>query len=67
MVDKSIHNNPRDPVEAQVVDISCNMNLLIANRASKIRLFKNDGGSNLEINSEGKLGDQEDPGNESWK
>jgi hypothetical protein len=48
-------------------DISHNMNLLMVALASKLRPFRDDGGSNSEIRLEGKLGDQEDSGKESWK
>jgi hypothetical protein len=46
---------------------SHNMNLLMVALARKLRPFGDDGGSNSEIRSEGKLGDQEDLGKESWK
>jgi hypothetical protein len=53
MADESVHNNPRDlaekrfeGIEAQVVDIDRNMNLLMAALVRKIRLFGDDGGSN---------------------
>jgi hypothetical protein len=56
MGDESVHNNSRDPIEerferleAQVVDINCNMNLLMAALASKLLPFRDDGGSNSEI------------------
>jgi hypothetical protein len=74
MEDEYVHNNPRDPaeerfewLEAQVVDISRNMNLLLVALASNLRLLGDDGGSNLEIGSEGKLGDQEYLEKESQK
>jgi hypothetical protein len=61
MADESVHNNPRDPteerfewLEAQVVDISHNMNLLMVALARKLRPFGDDGGSNSENRSEGK-------------
>jgi hypothetical protein len=56
MADESVHKNPRDP-EAQVVDINCNMNLLIESIAIKIIPFEYDGGSNSEIKLKRKLGD----------
>jgi hypothetical protein len=36
------------------------MNLLMADIASNLRPFKDDGGSNSKIRSEGKSGDDED-------
>jgi hypothetical protein len=54
-------------LEAQFVDISCNMKLIMKDLASKLLTFKDDGGSNSKIISEGKLGDQEEQGNESQK
>jgi hypothetical protein len=61
MVDESVHNNPRDPaeerferLEAQVVNISHNMNLLMAALARNLEPFGDDGGSNSEIISKGK-------------
>jgi hypothetical protein len=51
MADKYVHNNPPDPtekrferLEAQVVNIRCNMNLLMTALASKLRSFRDDGG-----------------------
>jgi hypothetical protein len=74
MADKYVHNNSRDPkeerfeqLEVQVFAISHNMNLLMETLASKLRPFGDDGGSNLEIESEGKSGDWEDSGKESRK
>jgi hypothetical protein len=74
MEDEYVHNNPQDRVEesfdrleAQAINISHNMNLLMAALANKLRLFRDDGGSNIEIKSEGKSGDQEDSRKESWK
>jgi len=53
MVDNSNCNNPRDEVEErfsnleeQVVDISCNMVLLMESLANKISLFEEVRGSN---------------------
>jgi hypothetical protein len=53
MEDEFVHNNPQNPtkeilerLEAYVVDINHNMNLLVASLACKIRPFKDDGGSN---------------------
>ena len=43
------------------------MNLLMEALSRKLVPLENDGGSNSEIISEGKLGDQEDPRKESWK
>jgi hypothetical protein len=43
------------------------MNLLMADIARKFEQFRDDGGSNSKIRSEGKLGDQEDPGKDSQK
>jgi hypothetical protein len=54
-------------LEEKVVDISCNMSLLIVALKRKIRPFKEVGGSNYEIISEGKSRDNEDPKNESRK
>jgi len=74
MVDEYFHNNPWDlaeesfeSLEAQIVDINHNMNLLMAALASKLESFGYYGGSNLEIESEVKSGDREDSGKESWK
>jgi hypothetical protein len=54
-------------LEEKVVDISCNMSLLMVALASKFRPFREVGGLNSEIRSDGKLGDNEDPEKESWK
>jgi hypothetical protein len=73
MVDESVHNNPQDLVErfvrleAQVTNINHNMNLLMVSLASNLESFGDDGGSNLEIRSEGKSRDHEDPKKGSWK
>jgi hypothetical protein len=63
MVDESVHNNPRDPteerfvrLEEKVTDISHNMSLLMVALASKLRPFREVGGSNSEIRSDGKSG-----------
>jgi hypothetical protein len=67
MADESVYNKPRDPIERfarmeeQVVDISCNMSLLMAALASKLIPFREVGGLNSEIGSNGKLRDNEDP------
>jgi len=54
MVDEFV-NNPVVPkeesflrLELQVADISCNLNLLILALKNKLKLLKEDGGSNLE-------------------
>jgi hypothetical protein len=52
-------------LEEKVVDISHNMSLLMVALASKLRPFREVGGSNSEIRSDGKLGDNEDPEKES--
>jgi hypothetical protein len=44
-------------LEEKVVDISCNMALLMVALANKLRPFGEVGGSNSEIRSEGKLGE----------
>jgi len=56
MENEYVHNNPQDPIderferlEAQVTDISCNMNLLMVAIARNIGPFKDDGGSNSNI------------------
>jgi hypothetical protein len=53
MENKSVHNNPRDleeeifeRLEAQVIDINCNMNLLMVTLEINIRSFREVGGSN---------------------
>jgi hypothetical protein len=43
------------------------MNLLMEDLRSNLRIFEDDGGSNSNIELEGKLGDLEDSGKESWK
>ena len=74
MANKYVHNNPRDPaeerferLETQVTNIEINMNLLIVALEIKIEPFIDNGGSNLDIISEGKSGDREDSRKESWK
>jgi hypothetical protein len=74
MVDEFVHNNPQDLVEEifvrleeKVTDISHNMSLLMVALASNLRPFREVGGSNSEIISEGKLRDNEDPEKESRK
>jgi hypothetical protein len=71
---QSVHIDPREPteeiferLEAQVVDISRNINLLMAALASKREPFGDDGGSNSEIKSKEKSRDHEDSGKESRK
>jgi hypothetical protein len=61
MVEKSVHNNPQDPIEeiferleVQVTDIGHNMKLLMEYPTDKVGIFRDDGGSNLEIRSEKK-------------
>jgi hypothetical protein len=56
-----VHNNPRDlaeerieRLEAQVSNISNNMNLLTTSIEINLRPFEYDGGYNSEIVSEGK-------------
>jgi hypothetical protein len=68
MANESIHNNPRDPVEERFArleekftDIFYNMSLLVAALAIKLGPFREVEGSNLEIKSNGKLWDNEDP------
>ena len=72
MADESVHNNPRDPteeifvrLEEQVTGISRNTSLMAA-LARKLIPFREVGGSNLEIRSDGKLGDNEDLEKELW-
>ena len=74
MADEYVHKNPRDPTEerferlkSHVIDINHNMNLLMVALPSKLGIFGDDGGSNSDIISEGKSGDQEDLGKESQK
>jgi hypothetical protein len=74
MADESVHNNPQylaeerfARLEDQVVDISHNMSLLIMALANKFGLFREVGGLNLEIGSDEKWGDNEDPEKESQK
>jgi hypothetical protein len=43
------------------------MNLLVVSLAINIRFFREVGGSNSKIGSNGKLGDTEDLEKESWK
>jgi hypothetical protein len=54
MANESVHNNPQDLVEERfvmleekVVDISCNMTLLMVDLTKKLRLFGEVGGSNV--------------------
>jgi hypothetical protein len=72
MADEYVHNNPRDPaeerferLETQVTNIEINMNLLIVALEIKIEPFIDNGGSNLDIISEGNSRDREDLGNDS--
>jgi len=74
MVEKSIHNNPWDlakdrfvRLEEKVVDIFFNMSLLFVVLTSNIELFGEVGGSNLEIGSDDKTRDNEDPKKEADK
>jgi hypothetical protein len=53
VAEEFVHNNPRDSteeiferLEAWIIDINHNMNLLMVALKSKLRLFKDDGGSN---------------------
>jgi hypothetical protein len=62
MTDEFVHNNPQDPakqifeqLEVQVVDITHNMNLLMASLARNLKLFGCDGGSSSKNRLEGKL------------
>jgi hypothetical protein len=54
-------------LEEKVIDISHNMSLLMVALASNLRPFREVGGSNSEIRSDGKSGDNEDLEKESWK
>jgi hypothetical protein len=72
MADEFVHNNPQDlpeeifeSLEAHVVDINRNMNLLMEALENKLESLEEVGGSNSKIRSEGKLGDSEDPEKES--
>jgi hypothetical protein len=74
MMNEYVHNNLRDPaeeiferLEAQVFDISRNMNVLMAFLETKLGPFKDDGGSNLKNKLEGKSKYQEDSRKESHK
>jgi hypothetical protein len=64
MENKSIHNNTRDPIEeiferleAQVIDINYNMNLLTEALAGNLKPFRDDRSSNSKIKSEDKSGE----------
>jgi len=55
MADEFVHNHPRDPtkeifkrLEVHVSDNNHNMNLLMTALASKLGLFRDDGGSTSE-------------------
>jgi hypothetical protein len=74
MADEYVHNSPRDLaeerfewLEVKVTHISHNMNLLIVDLEINLRPFRDYGGSNSEIGSEGKSGDREDLGKNLWK
>jgi hypothetical protein len=74
MDDEYVHNNPRDlmeerfvRLEEKVANISCNMSLLMAALVRNLGLFKEVGGLNSKIRSDGKSRDNKDPENESWK
>jgi hypothetical protein len=74
MEDEYVHDNPQDPaeerfvrLEEKVTNISRNMALLITTLSNNLGPFREAKGSNLEISSEGKLGDNEDPKKESRK
>ena len=54
-------------LEQQVVDINNNVNLLMAALSNKMGIFGEDGGSNAEEKSEGRLGDQGDTENQLKK
>jgi hypothetical protein len=54
-------------LEEQVVDITRNMTLLMVALTNKLGLFREVGSSKLEIRSEGKPRDNEDPKKESRK
>jgi len=68
MEDDFVHNNPRDGtkerfarLEEQVVNISCNMALVMESLANDFSPFEEVVGSNLEVGSNENLGDSEDP------
>ena len=73
MIDESV-NKPRDTaklrflwLEQQVTYINRNVNLLMTTLSNKLRIFGEDGDSNVEEKSEGGLGYQEDTENQSKK
>jgi hypothetical protein len=66
MADKFVHNIPQDPtkdifvrLEEKVIDTSHNMSFLMVDLESKLKLFREVGGLNLEIGSNRKSGDNE--------
>jgi hypothetical protein len=74
MVNEHAHNNPRvqtkeifSRLSEKFSNIYYNMSLLMASLARNLIPFRELGGSNSEIISEGKLRDNEDLENESWK
>jgi len=74
MEDEFLHNNPQDLVEeifhrleAQVIYINCNINLLMEDLVRNIGPFRDEGRSKFEIISTGKSRYLKDPGMESWK
>jgi hypothetical protein len=68
MIDDSNCNNPWDEtdeiffkLEEEVIDISCKMVLLIVILEKKFGPFREVGGSNIEVVSDRKSKDNEDP------
>jgi hypothetical protein len=62
-----VHKNHQDPkkeifvrIEEKFIDISCNMVVLMATLATNLRKFREVGGSNSDIGSEGKPRENED-------
>jgi len=73
MVDEFV-NNSRDPIEekflgleAQVLDIKCNVNLLMVILNNNLGLFIEYGCSNTEVQSKGRSRDQEEIENKPKK
>lgn len=48
-------------LEAQIEDINSNVSLLMEALTNKLGIFKEDGGYNVIVGSEGKLAYQEEP------
>jgi hypothetical protein len=74
MIDEYVHNNPQDPTEERFgtmeeksIGISRNMSLLMVDLARNLKSYRDIEGSDFEIRSEGKSGDNEDPKKESRK